>query len=688
MPRVADGFRSLEGGMNGAVDPMLIGANQCAMARDFTFRDGFASTRPPWANRVLTFNNAITKANFTGIFQGSTFYLNEFGSPGFVVAMGGRLFAVILNNNTTNVSEITPTTLVITLGVFTVPAVAAQVTIGVNEQAALSVGQSIIIDGGSYTINNVLERSIVATYASGAAHATVAAGASILDMGSNPITFYFLIPTTFDYVDLFQAENYVIALAGQQAPRIYDGSVCKLAGPSQIPPGVFGIYCNGRIWVVLPDRRSFVAGDLVGSSSGTPALQYKDAILYMTENTFLNGGGAFSVPGSYGLITGLAELETLDTSLGLGQLLVGTTLRVCSVNAPVDRTTWQNLTYPILTSSVIDYGPTSNRSFEQVNGDLWYRSPDGFRSFTAARIDFQRWNNTPQSREIAPFLGYDNPGLLEYASSIIFNNRLFNTVSPQRTAYGVVHQGLGVISFDNVSQLRNKAEPAWEGAWSGLQIFQVVKGLFGSHERAFAFALGDNNALELWELGASGYYDQYTYVSGNDKFLTRTAIQPVLETRAMACGDDEVLKKLTTAALYLDQIVDTVTLVIKYRPDQYPGWTTWDTITICANVSQCSLSQSDIVSCAVWKSAARSYAARIMIKSPAEVSNALSGKPMHYGHLFQFRIEGTGKFRIRKFMPYANVCSDQSEGGQYPSSKCTNTPYCAEAVFGVYDSHG
>lgn len=687
MPRVQDGFRTLVGGMNGAVSPSLIGQDQCAASRDFTFRRGFAQTRPPWGNRVFTFADSVTQANFTGIFQGATFYLNQFGSPGFVVAMGGRLFTVIVSGINTTVTEITPRVFVVTIEPFTVPAGSAQVSISVNEEKAFTVGQSLKIDGGSYVVNGVYEQLIVATYSSGAAHATVSTGTQIQDSGNNTLVFYHLIPSTFDYVDLFQAENYIISLAGQQSPRIYDGSVCVLAGPSQIPPGDFGIYCNGRIWVVLPDRRSFVAGDLVGDPSGTASLQFKDSILYMTENNLLNGGGSFSVPGSYGLINALAELETLDTSLGLGNLLVGTVNRICSCNAPIDRTTWQNLTYPIVTSSVIGYGPTSNRSFEQVNGDLWYRSPDGYRSFTAARLDFQRWNNTPQSREIAPILDYDDGSMLEYASSIVFNNRLINTVSPLRTSFGVVHQGVAVISFDNLSQMRNKSDPAWEGAWSGLNIFQLVKGNFGTKERAFAFVLGDTNSLELWEIGISGYYDQFLTTVNSNPVVIRTPIQPFMETRAMTFGDNAILKNLQTCEIYLDEIVDQVTLTIKYKPDQYPNWTTWDTISVCSTDTQCSLTPSG-GSCAFFQGTSKGYAARIMLARPPEIANVLSGKPLSWGYEYQFRIEGTGRFELKKFLPYASEQSDKSEGGEYPDSKCTTLASCATQWFGNYDSRG
>ncbi len=368
-PILFDGFVELSGGCDGGISASLIQRNQVAAACNYSFRDAFVKTRPPYVNIPFTFANDAVESRWTGIYQGSVFYQSRFGSSAFVVSRGGKLFLITLGP--TNVlSEITPSIVIVTTAEFTVPAPAASVVVFVNSEIELEVGDNVIIDSGSYTITNRATGQITVTYNGGAAGATAASGSSVLNAGGNPIIEFETNPATLDFVFLFQAENYVIVLAENQAPVFYDGSVARLAGVGELPSGVFGAYGWGRIWITLNDRRSFVAGDLVRGPSGTPALDFVDSILKFTENDFLNEGGAFGVPFNAGLITGMQFLATQDTSLGIGVLLVGTTNMVFSVNAPVDRTTWKNLQYPIQTVSLLDYGPQGARSTVSVNGDM------------------------------------------------------------------------------------------------------------------------------------------------------------------------------------------------------------------------------------------------------------------------------------------------------------------------------
>ena len=74
----------------------------------------------------------------------------------------------------------------------------------------------------------------------------------------------------------------------------------------------------------------------------------------------------------------------LAANFHLGELFLNSSNGAFSVNAPVDRTIWKNLTYPIQTVCLIDYGPTGPRNGASVNGDWWYRSVDGVRSFRVA----------------------------------------------------------------------------------------------------------------------------------------------------------------------------------------------------------------------------------------------------------------------------------------------------------------
>lgn len=687
--RVFAGFVSMEGGMDGGRSASLIQDNQCAMAGNVTFRGAFPKTRPPYENLLLTFDSDLTESRFTGIFQGSVFYEAEFGSSGFVVSVGGKLFRIQLGQQNI-VSEITPTLIIVTTAAFTVPALNNNVTVDVNSETLFEVGDIIFIDSGQYQVQNKSTDQILVEYQGGAANATASAGNQVLDASSASIIEYQANPSNFDFVHLFQAENYIIILAGQHKPIIYDGARARQANVDEVPPGVIGIYVWGRIWVTLPNRRSFVAGDIVYGPSGTAQNGLRDAILKFTENDFLSEGGAFTVPFNAGPITAMQALATQDTSLGVGNLLVGTTNMVFSVNTPIDRTTWKNLQYPIQTVSLLDYGPRGPRSTISVNGDMWYRSEDGARSFIVARRNIDVTGNTPMSREVSPILDVDTEDLLFFGSAVLFNNKGFSTVSPYRTDAGVAHRGFTTINLDMLSNLRGKLPPAWEGVQSGLNAFQILKGRVEGEERGFVFALGDDGStIELWELlkDDQGFYDTFRTAEGENTSITRTAIQSFLETKSYDHQTPFNVKGLYMAELYLDEIVDNVAFAIKFRPDQYPTWVPWTTINLCATVTQCTVQAPGAFSCTVWKTNKRQYAARIRIPRPPETCNTIAGAPVDRGFEFQFRMEWTGHCRIRRFRAHSKFHSQESEGVCPSENQCSTFQACDDSLF-TYDSHG
>ncbi len=488
----------------------------------------------------------------------------------------------------------------------------------------------------------------------------------------------FAYPATIDFVHIFQGEQYGIFLGLQQKPVIFDGNSSRTAGPKEIPSGVIGLYAWGRIWVALSDFRTFAAGDLVYSITNTTA-----DILGFTENTFLNEGGFFAVPSSAGTITAMLALATIDTSLGIGPILIGTSTSMISVNAPVDRTTWKNLTYPIQTISLLDYGPVGPRSTLSAFNDVWFRSLDGVRSFIIARRNTISPGNVPLSHEVSPVLDADTDDLLFKGSSVVFQNRLMQTVAPRTVEdSGVVHDGLAVINFDALSTIAGKQPPIWEGFWCGLSILQVLKGRIHGTERAFAIALNeDNGVIELWEFtreSAGGFYDTYRSVSGSNTTLVRTSIGTTLHTKRY---EWERLVKLITGELYLDEIVDEITLTIKFKPDEYPEWITWTTLHLCASVSQCSISTPEQFTCHIWKPKARGYAARILLPRPPESCNVQAGMLIDRGYAFQFRLEGTGHFQTRKFRPHLRVESDKMEGECPGVAVCTSFEHCDDAWF-------
>jgi hypothetical protein len=346
----------------------------------------------------------------------------------------------------------------------------------------------------------------------------------------------------------------------------------------QLPPGRMGDYGMGRNWICLADGKQFLASDSVGFSSGTQANNYRDSVLYITENTYLAGGGNFTVPGSIGDITFMRFTSALDASLGQGPLQVGTTNSVFSCQSPVERLAWQDVTNPILAQSYIGHGGCGQGNTVVVNSDIITRSVDGLLSLTLARRDFEKWGSSLISNEVAPILRRDSPDLLQYGSSVSFDNRLLVTCSPVLSDSGIYHLGVVPILYDNISTLQGKSPPAYDSlAWSGLNIFQMVTGTFGKRQRCFAFGLNlVDSSLELYEIGTelSGVYDNAN-VPINWSFETGTLFNQKDSSKRIPL-------RLSDGEVYVDNLTGTVEFQAFYKPDQWNCWVPWFSWSECS----------------------------------------------------------------------------------------------------------
>lgn len=407
----------------------------------------------------------------------------------------------------------------------------------------------------------------------------------------------------------------------------------------ELPAGRMGAYGMGCNAVTLTDGLSYIIGDVVGAASGTPALNYRDAVLRVTENTFLAGGGNFRVPNTGDTITSAVFPPQLDTSLGQGALMIGTPDSIWSNAGPgTDPSTWETLTFPIVTESLKDKGTLGQWSTFLVNSDTYFRSTDGISSLVIAQRQFYDWGNKPISNEMIRVLDADDQTLLNYSSGISFDNRAIVTASPQSTAYGVVHQGTVDLNFDLISTVRTKAPPAWDGLWTGLNIFQLIKGKVNGNKRAFAFTYNFNTFQgELYEFLA----ERNTLVGDNGT----TPIFWAFETAVMfgpTIKNEEEFIELRDGHMALDQIQGNVEISVFYRPDNYPCWVKWTSFSICATLAQSNGQQG--------------YRTRIGFGEPSVLETEESNnQPLRNGYFFQLRVEIKGQCRVKALRAMANA---------------------------------
>jgi len=438
-----------------------------------------------------------------------------------------------------------------------------------------------------------------------------------------------------DVVHFEQAEDWSIIQDGQSAPIFYNRADSRRSAAlvDEIPTGAVSAYANGRVWV---SRKSeYAAGDLVGSSSGDPQINRRDAVLKFTENDYLNEGGAFGTPSDAGDIVSMQVVGALDTATGDAELVVFTKESTFATTVPVDRTSWKNLTYPVQ-RLVAPKGAVSSFSPVNVNGDIYYRSTDGIRSLIFARRDFADPGMSPVSNEVNRALAMDDPNLLKHSSATLFDNRLLHTCVGRKTSRGVAHQALVSLDFDPASGLRTKAPLAYDGVWTGLDMLHVISGSFSGKERCFIFAVV-RDQIQLWEIDPTAKSDY----NGTNK----VGINWYFETRSIPFTSPFELTVLDRFESWIGEVNGEVDFTLYTRPDDSRQWYTWASWQENAKTQLCD---SDAVAgCLPLREYRPSYRPRRSLADPpCDLENLSPGKQVNRGYSFQFRLQGTGYARV------------------------------------------
>lgn len=402
----------------------------------------------------------------------------------------------------------------------------------------------------------------------------------------------------------------------------------------QLPAGRMGAYILGRNWEALTDGRSFIASDIVNGSSGSAAYNYRDAVLNVTENTFLYEGGTFVVPGNVGNIRSITAAVTLDASLGQGPVMVGTPNVIFSCNAPVDRATWQSVTNPILTESLIGYGPQGQNNTINVNSDILFRSSTGICSLIQGKREFYSWGNTTVSNEVDRVLDLDSEDLLIFGSAVNFDNRLLEACGPTQVGAGFYFPGLVALDYSPISNMQEKLPAVYDGLWTGVNALQWIKGSFSGIERCFAFCFNKiSSKIELYELlktSDAGVADNAGFgpVPITWAFETCSLFKHI-KTPAKGPMD---LARLMDGEIYVDNVVGTVGFQAFYKPDQYPCWIPWHSWSICQNEATTTNPNSQ-----------PTYRTRMGLGSPSPVPcDMVNNRPLREGYTFQFKLVVTG----------------------------------------------
>ncbi len=486
-----------------------------------------------------------------------------------------------------------------------------------------------------------------------------------------------------------QAEIFLVIQDGQSKPLIYTGDSMRESDVDgkggtdangkplkEVPVGTCMEYSGGRLWVTLPNGRSFVAGDGVYGPTGTEAYGSRDSVLRFTENQYLTGL-PFAVPANMGPIRAMVALANLDTSLGQGPMQVFTPSGAFSVQAPFDRALWALVTDPIKTVSLLDQGALSPWATVLVNGDVWYRSLDGVRSFFIARRDFGTWGNRSMSYEVIKHLKDDNIPLLDHCSGALFDNRLLITSSPQHsTRSGTYHRGLVVDDFIPLTSQQGTEPPCWDGLWTGHDILQILNVPSQGNMHCFAIVLapyGDDGLrrIQIWEL----MRDRFVDIADDG---SKARIARALEGPRLDFNNRLEHKTLETCEIWADNVRGTVDFALFYKPDDYPCWFFWKSWEVCATIERCSIAGGG--PCTDGMNLKPQYRYRMTGTRPPDNTIAATKQAARVGYTFQYRLETVGEAEITaiKIGCTTNV---QETFGSVPESDCTEIVCCSANDF-------
>lgn len=411
----------------------------------------------------------------------------------------------------------------------------------------------------------------------------------------------------------------------------------------ELPAGRNLVYGMGRVWEAMIDGISFLGGDIVDSSSGSPAYNDRDSVLKITQNQFLNGGGLFRVPGSVGSIQAMKFVAMLDVSLGQGALQIFTPTNVFTCNAPVDDTVWATTTNPILTQALIGSGGISQDSVSPSNGDLIFRSADGLiRSLLLARLDFNQWGNTPISREVTRILQSEDLALLPFSTSCVFDNRFLMGANLVQAGRGVYSTSIVALNFDPISNLQGKSDSIYDGQWQGLNVLKFITDgngnapYFNGVQRLFAVCLSqDLTQIEIHEISTTD--SGIVLDDGNQ--VTSFFESPVIFSTALGVAGVKPVNpnheylKLSYAEIYVDGLTADVQFQAFWKPDQWPDWVPWYSWTEKYDKNHTGTDPG--------------FRPRIGLPNPtANCFDKTNDRPLCNGFNFQFKLVMTGSCRF------------------------------------------
>ncbi|GAG10388.1 unnamed protein product, partial [marine sediment metagenome] len=222
--------------------------------------------------------------------------------------------------------------------------------------------------------------------------------------------FIFLVNVTTNYVDVMPivgggringrvarvnrtvADEYVIFYDYPDYPVLVNGISARRANPAdyEVPVSRMGAYNQSRLFIVNGGNE-FTGGDPVGSTANfiDPPITFRE---YLAPGAAYYAQ-AFQLPTDYNRepVTAIGTLQAVDTSTGVGPLLVASANGIYAYGTHVPRVNWEAGQFG--SSIVSQVGVVGPRALVNANADAFFISSDGHvRTVSMATREQKRWS--------------------------------------------------------------------------------------------------------------------------------------------------------------------------------------------------------------------------------------------------------------------------------------------------------
>lgn len=376
-----------------------------------------------------------------------------------------------------------------------------------------------------------------------------------------------------DRINWSPAGKYLVIFDFPAYPVIVEGLLARRADPAlyEIPRSVLGTYNQNRLFIANAGNE-FTAGDPAAYTFPTGPISFTEILAPAAPYI----GQSFQLSTDYNddTITAMGFLQTVDTSTGIGPLLISSQNSIYSYQTQNPRAQWEGSQFGGL--FIHDTGIAGQRAFCNVNGDLFFVDLDGtLRTASMSRAEQQKWSKTPISREVKNFLVSTNKELLPYTVLTYIKNKIFITANPYRVIattqlgapiFDYVFGGFVVLETDNLAGLGKDSQPAWAGLWTFTRPMDIIQ----NNKEAYVIGKAEDGRNTVYKLRPDLSYD----IIGPQRQIRK--IKAKVYTRSYGFESPFTNKNLNYIEPSFNDIKGEFSFQVYYKPShgsQFSYWT-------------------------------------------------------------------------------------------------------------------